>query len=112
MRRNINFTVFVSLVLLTISGCSLGNPFVGEWASSAFDLKFNGDKTVVLSIGNAVSVNLEGTYSYDKEKLTLDIDGHSDFVFSYEFKDSGKTLVLKPENKTGYINTQIEFSKK
>ncbi len=113
MNRKYIFAALISISFLLIYACiSFGNPFVGSWSSGEFNLEFNSDKTFELSIGNALSVNLEGTYKYDKERLTLTIDGHSDLVFSYEFKDGDKTLVLKPESDSGYINTKIEFSRK
>jgi len=62
-------------------------------------------------IGKTISVNLEGKYEYDEDSLTLDIEGDSNVTFTYEFKDDGKKLILKPESEFNYINTKIEFTK-
>jgi len=115
MNGHLKILAAFSFVLLFFLSCNaiegLVNPFVGKWESGVFDLEFKGDKTFELSIGKTISVNLDGKYGYDKDTLTLDIEGDSELAFSYEFKDGEKKLVLKPESESNYINTKIEFTK-
>ena len=98
-----------------MAGCSsiekMVDPFVGNWISGAFNLEFKNDNTFELSIGKTISVNLDGKYEYDDDILTLNIEGDSEVSFSYEFKDDKNKLVLKPEGKSSYFNTKIEFDR-
>ena len=98
-----------------MAGCSsiekMVDPFVGNWVSGAFNLEFKNDNTFELSIGKTISVNLDGKYEYDDDILTLNIEGDSEVSFSYEFKDDKNKLVLKPEGKSSYFNTKIEFDR-
>lgn len=74
-------------------------------------MEFNKDKTFELSIGKTVSINVDGTYIYDKGTLILDIEGENKYPFTYEFKDGNNTLVLKPQTESGYINSTIELTR-
>lgn len=112
MNKNYRIIGIFSFALLLIVGCSsFSNPFVGDWAFGSFHMKFKKDKTFELSIGKTVSVNVDGTYIYDKDTLILDIEGDKEYPFSYEFKDGKKILVLKPQTETGYINSTIELTR-
>ncbi|MEM7008103.1 MAG: hypothetical protein AAF462_03125 [Thermodesulfobacteriota bacterium] len=112
MNRKYIFLTALIVPLFMIVGCSmLSNPFEGKWNSPVFNLEFRSDKTFDLSLGNNLSINLKGTYEYDKKSLTMALDGHADMVFSYEFKNSKKNLVLIPESDDSYINTRIEFTR-
>ena len=112
MKGLTKYFVIFSLAIFILAGCSaLSNPFVGNWVSGAFNLEFKSDKTFKLSIGKTISVNLDGNYKYDDEILALEIDGDNEIIFSYQFKDDNKTLVLKPESESNYFNTKIEFTK-
>ena len=112
MNRNFKIIAIFSFLLLVIVGCSsYGNSFVGDWAFGSFHLKFKNDKTFELSIGKTLSVNIDGTYKYDKDTLILNIEGESEHPFYYEFKDGDKTLVLKPQSESGYINSRIELAR-
>jgi hypothetical protein len=115
MNRHIKILAAFSFALLFYAGCSsienLINPFVGKWESGVFELELNSDKTFKLAIGKTISVNLEGTYGYDDNTLTLNMEGDSDVTFTYEFKDDDRKLVLTPETEFNYINTKIEFTK-
>lgn len=112
MKKKYKFIGIFSFVLLLVIGCSsFGNPFVGNWAFGSFHLKFNSDKTFKLSIGKTLSVNIEGTYQYDKDTLVLNFEGESEHPFYYEFKDGDEKLVVKPQSESGYINSEIEFAR-
>ena len=115
MNRRYKLAILFSFSLLIITGCSaiegLFNPFVGKWESGVFDLEFKSDKSFELVIGKTISVNLEGKYEFDDNILTLDIEGDSELSFSYEFEDDKNKLVLKPESKSSYFNTKIEFDR-
>jgi len=115
MNRKYKLAILFSFSLLLMTGCSsiekLGNPFVGNWVSGAFNLELKRDKTFELSIGKTISVNLNGKYDYNKDTLTLDIEGDSNLDFTYEFKADDKKLVLKPKSESNYFNTKIEFTR-
>ena len=116
MKRNLNLFFAVILVSVVLAGCSsiekMVDPFVGTWVSGAFTLKFDNDHKFELKIGNTVSVNLEGEYSYDEDTLTLNMEGDTEIVLGYKFKDEKNKLVLKPESESNYFNTKIEFTRK
>jgi len=115
MNRNIKILLAFVFAIGVFAGCGsiekLVNPFVGKWVSGAFNLEFNTDDTFELKIGKTLSVNLEGKYTHDENTLTLNIEGDSELVLSYEFKDDKNKLVLKPESESSYINTKIEFTR-
>lgn len=115
MYRSLKLFLALIFAIGLINGCGtvekLFNPFVGKWVSGAFILEFNTDDTFELKIGKTISVNLEGTYTHDESTLTLNIEGDTELVLSYEFKDDKNTLVLKPENESSYISTTLDFKK-
>lgn len=111
MNVNTRLIIVSALLIFTLSACALFNPFVGKWKAGLLELEFKSDKTFKLVIGSAISINLEGTYSYDSETLTLDIEGDSKVPFTYSFKDGKKTLVLVPESEFEYIKSEIELQK-
>ena len=115
MNRKYKLAMLFSFSLLLITGCSsiekMVDPFVGNWVSGAFNLEFKNDQTFELSIGKTISVNLDGKYEYDDSILKLNIEGDSELSFSYEFEDDKNKLVLKPESKSSYFNTKIEFDR-
>jgi hypothetical protein len=99
------------IVVVSLSACSIFNPFVGKWKSGILKLDFKSDKTFTLVIGHSLSVNLEGDYSYDDDTLTLGIDGDTDVTFTYTFTDGKKELTLAPMSDFEYIKSKIEFEK-
>lgn len=115
MNRGLKFIFALVLTLSLFTACSsverLVDPFIGNWVSGVFNLEFKNDDTFELSIGKALSVNLEGKYTFDDNTLTLDIEGDSELTFSYEFKDDKNKLVLKPDGESSYIKTKIEFER-
>ena len=102
--------VFAALVMM-VSACGALNPFVGKWKSGIMQLEFKADKSFKLVIGQTISVNLEGDYSYDDDTLTLSVEGGSNVIFTYTFKEGKKELVLTPETDFEYIRTEIELTK-
>jgi hypothetical protein len=115
MNRKYKLAALFSFSLLLITGCGsiekMLDPLVGTWVSGAFNLEFYNDHTFELKIGKTISVNLEGQYVYNEDTLTLNIEGDSEIVFSYEFKDDKNKLVLKPVNESNYFNTKVEFAR-
>jgi hypothetical protein len=115
MNRNIKLFAAIILVSTVVAGCSsiekMVDPFVGTWVSGAFMLEFNNEHKFKLKIGNTVSVNLEGEYAYNEDTLTLNMEGDTEIVLAYKFKDDKNKLVLKPQSESNYFNTKIEFSR-
>ncbi len=111
MNNKIKFCTIALIVIISLSACSIFNPFVGKWKSGILELDFKADKSFKLIIGSTISINLEGDYSYDDETLTLSIEGDTDVTFSYTFKDGKKELVLVPKSDFEYIKTKIELKK-
>ena len=112
MNKDYKYIGLFVVALLVVVGCSsFSNSFIGEWSFGSFNMEFNKDKTFTLSIGKAVSVNVDGTYEYNKDTLILDIEGDNKYPFSYEFKDGDKMLILKPQTESGYINSTIELTR-
>jgi len=115
MNRNLKIFFVIVFTIGFFASCSsiekMVDPFVGNWVSGAFNLEFKNDHTFELSIGKTISVNLEGKYEFDDNILTLDIEGNSELSFSYEFEDDKNKLVLKPQSKSSYFNTKIEFDR-
>jgi hypothetical protein len=102
------FLIHSSILLL--SGCErLFNPFTGEWKAGILTLEFKADKGFRLIIGDTISVNLKGKYSYNKDTLVLNIDGGSAVSFSYEFNKQKKELLLTPEAEFEYIKSAVRF---
>jgi hypothetical protein len=100
---------------LALSGCEaikgLFNPFAGNWRAGMLELEFGSGRSFELIVGSAVSVNLEGEYSYDDKTLVLEFDGGSEVAFSYEFSEDKKTLTLIPETDFDYFKTRLDFTK-
>ena len=96
--------------LFLLSGCErLFNPFTGEWKAGILNLEFRSDKEFKLIIGDRISINLKGKYSYNKDTLFLNIDGGSAVSFSYEFNKEKNELLLTPEAEFEYIKTAVRF---
>lgn len=96
--------------LLLPSGCErLFNPFTGEWKAGILTLEFKADKKFKLIIGDTISINLKGKYSYNKNTLFLNIEDGSAVSFSYEFNKEMNELLLTPEAEFKYIKTAVRF---
>jgi hypothetical protein len=109
--KSLLFAVFlIQFSIVLLPGCErLFNPFTGEWKAGILTLEFKGDKEFKLIIGDTISVNLKGNYSYNKDKLLLNIDGGSTVSFSYEFNKEKDELLLTPEAEFEYIKTAVRF---
>jgi len=100
----------IQFPMLLLSGCEgLFNPFTGEWKAGIITLEFKADKYFKLIIGDTISINLKGKYSYNKNTLILNIDGGSAVSFSYEFNKEMNELLLTPEAEFEYIKTTVRF---
>ena len=100
----------IQFPMLLLSGCEgLFNPFTGEWKAGILTLEFKADKDFKLIIGDTISINLKGKYSYNKDKLILNIHGGSAVGFSYEFNREKNELLLTPEAEFEYIKTTVRF---
>jgi hypothetical protein len=114
MRRK---TVVLAAVVLTVAlgGCglieSLFNPFTGKWKSGITEIKFTRDGKFELAIGRAVSLNLDGEYTYDEKNLFLSFDGGEPLKLSYEFVDDKSRLVLDPMTDSDFIQTRLKLTK-
>jgi hypothetical protein len=96
--------------ILLLQGCErLVNPFTGEWKAGILTLEFKADKAFKLIVGDTISVNLRGKYSYDKDTLVLNIDGGGAVNFSYEFNKEKNELLLTPQAEFEYIKTAVRF---
>jgi len=115
MSRNLKLFFSIIFVSVVFAGCSsiekMVNPFVGTWVSGAFTLEFDNEHKFKLKIGNTVSVNLEGDYAYNEDTLTLNMEGDTEIILAYEFKNDKNKLVLKPESESNYFNTKVEFTR-
>ncbi|MEQ9619440.1 MAG: hypothetical protein RIG61_09735 [Deltaproteobacteria bacterium] len=115
MRNCVRVLLVISFLAAPLAGCNvikgLFNPFVGKWKSGIFTLDMKSDNSFEFTIGSTVSVNLEGEYTYDENKLTLNFDGKSSVIFSYEFGEDKRELVLVPETDFDYFKTKLEFTK-
>jgi hypothetical protein len=115
MRRFLTSAALLLAVSLTVSGCEaikgLFNPFAGKWRAGILELEFGSGRSFELVVGNTISVNLRGEYSYDDKTLVLKFDGGSEVTFSYEFSADKKTLTLVPETDFDYIRTRLDFTK-
>lgn len=115
MRSCIKVLLVISILAVPLLGCNaikgLFNPFVGKWKSGIFTLDMKSDSSFEFTIGSTVSVNLKGEYTYDENKLALNFDERSSVIFSYEFSEDNKKLVLVPETEFDYFKTKLEFMK-
>lgn len=115
MPKNLKFIAAAALLAFTLAGCGfiegLFNPFQGRWKAGMMELEFGGDGTFKLVMGTAISLNLDGTYTYDEKNLVLKFDGGSEVRFSYEFNDGKDRLALTPETNFEYIRTRLEFKR-
>ena len=115
MRSCIRVLLVISFLAVPLAGCNvikgIFNPFAGEWKSGIFTLDMKSDGSFEFTIGSTVSVNLEGEYTYDENKLALNFDEKSSVIFSYEFSEDNKKLVLAPETDFDYFETKLEFTK-
>lgn len=115
IRRFLTLAVFLLAVSFAVTGCDaikgLFNPFAGKWRSGLLELDFGSDRSFKFVIGSAISINLNGVYSYDDKTLVLKFDKGSEVTFSYEFSSDKKTLTLVPETDFDYIKTRLDFKK-
>ena len=115
MRRFLTFAAFFLFISVAHSGCdavkSLFNPFAGKWKAGMLELGFENDRSFEFVVGSAISLNLNGEYSYDDKTLVLKFDKGSEVTFSYEFSGDKKTLTLVPEAEFDYIKTRLDFKK-
>lgn len=113
MRTSKSLYVALFLILFSIfflSGCErLFNPFTGEWKAGILTLEFKAEKGFELIIGDTISVNLKGRYSYNKDTLVLNFDRGRAANFSYEFNKEKNELLLTPEAEFEYIKTAVRF---
>ena len=107
----------LAAVLFTaaLGGCGfvegLFNPFAGRWKSGITEIMFTRDGKFELTIGRAVSLNLDGEYTYDEKNLFLSFDGGEPLKLSYEFVDDKSRLVLDPTTDSDYIQTRLKFTR-
>ena len=105
----------VVLIAAALGGCGfiegLFNPFAGRWKSGITEIAFTGGGTFELKVGRAISLNLDGDYTYDEKNLFLSFGGGEPLKLSYEFGDDKKTLVLDPLTDSDYIKTRLKFAK-
>jgi hypothetical protein len=100
----------IQFSMLLLPGCErLFNPFTGEWKAGILTLEFKADQEFKLIIGETISINLKGNYSYNNDKVLLNIDGGSAVSFSYEFNKERNELLLTPEAEFEYIKTAVRF---
>jgi len=114
-RRFLTLAAFLLALSFSMSGCDaikgLFNPFAGKWKSGLLELEFSSGRSFKFVIGSAVSINLNGEYSYDDKTLVLEFDKGGEVSFSYEFSSDKKTLTLVPETDFYYIKTRLDFKK-
>jgi hypothetical protein len=105
----------VVLIAAALGGCGfiegLFNPFAGRWKSGITEIEFTGGGKFELKVGRAISLNLDGDYTYDEKNLFLSFGGGEPLKLSYEFGDDKKTLVLDPLTDSDYIKTRLKFAK-
>lgn len=115
IRRFLTLAAFLLVVSFALAGCDtikgLFNPFAGKWKSGLLELDFGSDRSFKFVIGSAISINLNGEYSYDDKTLVLRFDKGSEVTFAYEFSSDKKTLTLVPETDFDYIKTRLDFKK-
>jgi len=106
--------IAAAVLLLTaavLGGCGLFDPFPGKWKSGITEIMFTRDGKFYLTIGRAISLNLDGEYTHDEKNLFLSFDGGEPLKLSYEFSDDKSTLVLDPMTDSDYIQTRLKFTK-
>ena len=105
----------VVLIAAALGGCGfiegLFNPFAGRWKSGITEIEFTRDGKFELTVGRAISLNLDGEYTYDEKNLFLSFGGEEPLKLSYEFGDDKSTLVLDPMTDSDYIKTRLKFKK-
>jgi len=115
IRRCLTLAVFLLVISVAFTGCDaikgLFNPFAGKWKSGILELDFGSGRSFKFVIGSAISINLNGEYSYDDNTLVLKFDKGSEVTLSYEFSSDKKTLTLVPETDFEYIKTRLDFKK-
>ena len=115
MRVCIRVLLVLSFLAVSLAGCNvikgLFNPFVGEWKSGIFTLDMRSDNSFEFTVGSTISVNLKGEYTYDENTLALNFDEKSSVIFSYEFSEDKKELVLVAETDFDYFKTKLEFTR-
>lgn len=115
MKSCMRVLLVITFLAVPLTGCNaikgLFNPFVGKWKSGVFTLEMKSDKSFEFTIGSTVSVNLKGDYTYDENELTLNFDGESSVIFSYEFSEDKKELTLVPKTDFDYFKTKLKFTK-
>ena len=89
----------------------LFNPVGGRWKAGRTGIVFTRDGKVYLTIGRAVSLNLDGEYTYDEKNLFLSFGGGEPLKLSYEFVDDKSRLVLDPMADSDYIQTRLKLTR-
>lgn len=115
MKRKAAIVAGVLFTAAALGGCGfvegLFNPFAGTWKSGITEIMFTRDGKFELAIGRAVSLNLDGEYTYDEKNLFLSFGGGEPLKLSYEFGDDKSTLVLDPMTDSDYIKTRLKFAR-
>lgn len=105
----------VIFLAAALGGCGfvegLFNPFAGKWKSGITEIEFTSGGKFALKLGSAISLNLDGEYTYDDKNLFLYFGGGEPVKLTYEFSDDKKTLVLDPLSDSDYIKTRLTFAK-
>ena len=69
----------VIFLAAALGGCGfiegLFNPFAGKWKAGITEIEFTGDGKFALKLGSAISLNLNGEYTYDDKNLFLSFGG-------------------------------------
>ncbi len=110
MKRILVVLLIISM-LFSLVACGTGNSVVGKWAFGINTFEFKDDNTVSISV-NAV-LNYDGTYTVEKDKITVTATGVTGEVseeFTYSL--SGDTLTLTGDiTLMGGTPTTIDFTR-
>ena len=117
--KNSKNTIFPLIIVLSltlfISSCEklteFFNPFLGTWKTGIFTLEFEDEINFVLKTGLGFTIESEGTYDYDKDRLFLNFSEDTKAEFSYEFNEDKTVLSILPKSKSDLFKTKITFEK-